>query len=220
MLTTPRVVLGLLLVAGISSADILGTVWENVPNPGNASDPANKGATLASAQFTSTGISYCSSGGYSDAPCFGTASDSAYTVGAFLNNPTFTGAVNGFSAANTLDNTEVELTGSIFLTAGANNFDITHDDGLTLSISGGIGLVVNKPGPTSPVTTPFTITAPSDGLYTFTLDYAECCGAPGVLMWTYPSGAPVGSVPEASSVALLGTATMLSGLLLRRRKRA
>jgi hypothetical protein len=131
--------LGLTLTAGMTFADtISGTVWLGIPDAGNAADPANMGAGLASANFTSSGVNYC----VSSPGC----SNSIYTAAAFLNNPTFTSPLNGFNAtaAGSADNMEIQLTGSIFLTAGANPFDITHDDGLTLFVNG-IGLVVNIP---------------------------------------------------------------------------
>jgi PEP-CTERM motif len=207
----PALFLLTLAFASTVRADIMGQVYEGIPNPGNAADPANQSASLANAQFTSTGINYCSS--FSDLSCV----SAAYNVSAFLNSPTFTSPVNGFNPTATVDNTEVVLNGSIFLTAGANNFQINHDDGLTLSLDGGIGLVVNAPGPTPPVITPFTINAPSTGLYNFTLDYSECCGPPAVLQWTFPTGVPVGTVPEPSTFVMVGTGLLGLGGSLKRK---
>jgi len=113
--------------------------------------------------------------------------------------------LNGGAAAS-LNNTFTQLTGQAFLNAGNNSFVVAHDDGVVLSFDGGIGTVVNQPGPTSPVTTPFNVNAPSAGLYNFTLNYGECCGAPATLIWTINS-APVGNgtVPEPASLLLLGS---------------
>ena len=90
---------------------VSGTVWENTPDPTDASDPANRSSSLPKASFTSTGINYCAGGG--QAPCPATP----YTVSAFLSNPTFTGAMNGFSAGLNMGagtgGTEVELSGTI-----------------------------------------------------------------------------------------------------------
>src|SRR5580704_17182726 len=74
-----NVMLGVLLTAGISLAQFTGTVWENVPDAANASDPATMGAGLPSAQFVSSGIQFCSvPGGVTGCPA-----TSAYTVAAF-----------------------------------------------------------------------------------------------------------------------------------------
>jgi hypothetical protein len=217
--------LSLLATAGISLAQVSGTVWEGIPDAGNAGDPANMVGTLAKANFTSAGINYCST--FSDATC----TSHAYDVSDFLNNPVFTGQANGFNPTAGLNNTEVQLTGSIFLNAGANSFGIGHDDGLTLAVGGGPGTVtcstqsgalcVNQPGATGPVVTPFTITASMAGTYNFTLNYAECCGPPAELQFQFASGAPVGgSVPEPSSIALFSTTVAAIGLFLRRRRQA
>jgi hypothetical protein len=155
--------------------------------------------TGPSAKFTSSAVDYCSAPGLASA-CSGS---SAYNVATFLNFPTFTGATAGFNPNANLDNTFVQLTGTILLNAGANSFDIMHDDGLTLSLGGGIGLVVNQPGQTGPTLTQFTVNAPAAGSYTFTLNYAECCGPPGILLWTTPSGQPIGSIPEPGALALI-----------------
>jgi hypothetical protein len=207
----------LLLATTPSWADIVsGEVWENAGNAGNAADFAGN-TTGDHANFTSSGIDYCSQPSGIGPGCSAT---SAYNVAAFLNFPTFTGATGGFLPNKDLNNTFIQLTGTIFLTAGANSFNINHDDGLVLSLDGGIGTVLNDGGATSPTVTPFTITAPSTGNFHFTLDYAECCGAPAVLQWTFPSGTPVGSVPEPSSAAVLVGTLATMAFFLRRRKRA
>jgi hypothetical protein len=204
-----------LLIAGVfaltaapAQADVMGTIWQNAGDSGNAGDFA--GNTLGPhANFTSSGINYCTG------PIAGCG---AYTASAFLNFPTFTGATAGFDPTLDFNNSFIQLTGTIFLNAGGNPFNIGHDDGLTLTLDGGIGLVVNSPGPTSPTITPFTINAPSTGIYNFTLDYAECCGAPAELKWTYPSGAPVGA-PEPGYLELLG-ASLPALVFFARRLRA
>jgi hypothetical protein len=99
------------------------------------------------------------------------------------------------------------------LNAGDNSFVVPHDDGLTLFING-IGLVVDHPGPTSPVSTPFIVTAATAGLFDFTLQYGECCGPPAVLGLDINGQAVGNPTPEPISLALLGIG--LGGLWLRR----
>jgi len=199
-------VLNLVAVAAVSFAQINGTIWQNTPDAGNAGDPANRSSALPNATFTSTAINYNSN-------------VTGYTPALFLNNPVFSNQHNGFNPNASFNNTEVELTGSVFLNSGNNSFVVGHDDGLTLSITG-IGLVVNQPGPTGFTNTPFNVNNPgAAGLFSFTLDYAECCGAPAVLLWQI-NGSTVGSVPEPSSMVLFSTVLGGAAFLLRRRKRA
>lgn len=202
-------------------ASVDGHIWQGIPQPGNAGASANMSSSLANAAFTSAGINYCSN--FTDAAC---PVSGAYTANGFLNSPTFTSPMNGFSATGSMDNTEVQLTGQIFLDGMADSFQIAHDDGITLALSGGPGTVtcstqsgalcVSAPGPTAPALTPFTITASAAGLYNFTLDYAECCGPPAVLQWTYPDHQPVGA-GEPSVLLLTGLALLGLGWAGRRR---
>jgi len=217
---------GVIALSGLAQADgvINGQVWENTPNPGDASDPANRSSLLPNATFVSSGINYCSS--YSNGSCL----SAPYDVSDFLNNPTFNNQQNGFNPlfnGGGGGNWEVELTGSIFLTSGANPFDINHDDGLTLTLSGGPGTTVcdtqngafcvDQPGPTGPALSPFTITASATGTYNFVLDYSECCTPPAVLQWTFPTGAPVGSVPEPRNTGLFLMGVLGLAMLVRRK---
>lgn len=64
-----------------------------------------------------------------------------------------------------------------------------HDDGLELSIPGA-SFDLQLPGPTAPVETPYTVTAPMAGLYNFTLAYGEVFGPPAVLGFNV-NGSPV-----------------------------
>lgn len=197
----------LLAVAPTAYADITSaTVYENTPDAGNAGDPLNFASTLPNATFSigSLGIDF--------------VSGSDYEVGTFLNNPTFLNQHNGFSSTATADNMELVIVGTTFLNAGANSFQVGHDDGVVLTIPG-IGFTLNDGGPTSFTTTPFTVTNPgAAGVYSFTLDYAECCGAPADLLFTV-DGAPItsGSAPEPSSLILMGTGVLAFAGMVRRR---
>jgi hypothetical protein len=142
---------------------------------------------------------------------FSTSDSSTTTVGTWLGSPGISSAI--------LNNAYMLFTGNILLNAGANAFTIAHDDGLQLSLDGGIGMVVNTPGPTAPTTTAFTIMAPSAGTYNYTMSYGECCAGPAVLQWSYPTGQPVGSVPEPATWAMMLLGFGGIGVAMRRRRK-
>lgn len=201
-----KFLLGTAAAVALSSAAQAVTVqvWTNQPTSVSQNATIAQAAGLGAPDLTATvgGINF------TDAPSFN--SDTT-TVGEFLGNPALSSA--------TLDNAYFLFTGQIFLNAGANLFTITHDDGLQLSIDGGVGMVVNQPGPTSPVATNFTATAPATGTYNFTLSYGECCGGPAELSWLF-NGAPVGGVPEPSTWAMMLIGFAGIGIAIRRSKPA
>jgi len=180
----------LLAAAPFAKAQVTGTVYENLPNPGDASDPANFSSALPNAGFTSPAVAY-------DSGILG------YTVSEFLNNPTFYNQANGFDPnynANGSGNWGVVLTGLIHLNAGINTGIVEHDDGLTLYING--QQEIYQPGPTSATPTGYSITVANDGDYPFVLNYTENSGPPAVLDWTInQQQIPVtgNDVPEVSS---------------------
>jgi hypothetical protein len=146
------------------------------------------------------------------------SSAGGFTLGAFLASGGATG-VTGTAAdlARNLDigtsGTIIEFTGTVTVTTG-QTFTVTHDDGLQLQV--GALLVIDQPGPTSPVTQTFTYTGPSGNL-SFDLVFGECCGAPSVLNISLPLVTPV--VAEPGSFALLGCGLVGLGVALRRRRK-
>jgi hypothetical protein len=199
---TALVVAGALLMpVWIShAAGVLGEIWQNVPTTTNASIVPSG---VPDAEFYSAGISY-------DSRITG------YTPNLFLGNPGFFDTSGTFDPAGSLNNTFIRFTGHTYLTAGVNTFLVPHDGGVVLTISG-VGLVLDQPGPTSPVTTTFNVTAPSAGLYDFTLLYCECTGPPAVLEFSVNS--VIVGVPEPGSTLLLRAGGFGLLVALRRRRR-
>jgi hypothetical protein len=144
-------------------------------------------------------------------------------ISAFLNNPTYLTQSGTFNPSGGVDNTELVITGSTYLASGSNSFQVGHDDGVVLTMPGiGLGTfgnIVDLPGGTSFDLTPFTVNNPgAPGMFAFTLDYAECCGAPADLEFEI-NGAPIGggAAPEPSSFVLMGTGMLAFAGMVRRR---
>jgi len=179
-----------LMSAGSAQAQLSGKIWEG----DFSNDAHNIPAGTPDVTFTSPGIN------------FSVNDSDNQTIGDWLNFGAPATILTGAGElGKPMDDTLVELTGNIYLSAGVNSFVVSHDDGLTIDIAG-IGRVLDKADPTSPVDTDFDINAPSAGIYDFTLEYNETDGGPGVLQLSYPQGGPVtGSVPDATAtLGLLG----------------
>jgi hypothetical protein len=197
----------LLFAATSASATIFGTIYEGDPTSTDASVVPS--STLAHADFTATAIN------------FNTNCSDCTTVADFLNNPTFTNAQNGFDPNGLTDNTFIELTGSAFLLSGDNSFVVGHDDGVVVWFPDlSSSPVVSAPGPTGLDETPFNVNNPgAAGLYSFKLQYTECCGGPADLDFTVNGSAPnAGGAPEPASWALMIGGFGLAGASLRRRR--
>jgi hypothetical protein len=195
-----------LLFAGTARAQVAVSIWTN-------QSTAAGNATLAQATTLNGGVPNATT--TVSAINFDSGNTNGYTIGGFLNNPA---GLSSSIATASLDNTYMLLTGQIFLNAGINSFVVSHDDGLQLNVDG-IGMVVNQPGPTSPVDTPFNVNNPgSAGLFNFELSYGECCGPPARLVFAI-NGSPVGSVPEPATWAMMLLGFGGIGFAMRHRRR-
>ena len=198
---------GALVLSATANAAVVVHVVQN--NPFSSDARLVPPSTLPSADFIAPDINFRGS-------FFGSLSD-------FLNNPVFFNQANGFNPSAAVGDLFLGITGQTFLNAGPNALTVGHDDGVvirfpTLSSTP----VVDQPDPTGFVLTPFTVTAPTAGLFDFNLQYAECCGGPADLVFQI-NGAPVGvlptpgQAPEPSILWLLGAG--LTGLALASRRR-
>jgi hypothetical protein len=100
----------------------------------------------------------------------------------------------------------IEFNGQVSVTTG-EQFTVTHDDGLTLTI-GGL-LVIDVPSPTAVVQTTSTYTG-SSGTLPFTLVYGECCGGGAVLQIDLPFQAPASDAPEPATFGLAAGGLILA----------
>lgn len=199
-----------LLMPVVSQADIMGSAYSVTESQATNAVIGSYGTPEAT--FT---VPTSACGTAEQDLCFDSRT-SSYTLGGFLAGGGATGITGSASAlAAPLDNgtmgTILQFVGSITVTNG-ETFSIDHDDGLQFQI--GSDMVVDQPGPTSPVTTTFTYMGAS-GTYAFNLTYGECCGAPAVLDATLPTASPV---PEPSSLALFALGMMAIGVGVTRRR--
>jgi hypothetical protein len=199
----------MLSIFGASAAQAsvqLGKLWINDPNSGDASIiPAGS----PDAEFATGAINYDSR-----------VTD--YTIGGFLNNPTFIDPSAAFTAAGggsaSADNIFLLLSGTIGLLSGNNSFVVEHDDGVVMNVAG-FGNVVDMPGATAPSTTPFNVFNPgAAGNFDFTLQYTECCGPPAVLLLTINNVNP--GIPEPATWAMMLVGFGGLGAALRSARRA
>jgi hypothetical protein len=181
-----------------SASTLNGIVYQNIVDPNNADDPANWNTLGPYATFQAPAINF-------DSRVTG------YTPNLFLNLPQFV-SFNSFDPNGDLNNTEIVITGLQYLSSGWNKFYITHDDGVSISMPG-VSFTFDQPGPTSPVIDYFAINNPgAPGNYNFTLNYAECCGAPAVLVTNLGT-----ATPEPGTLLMLGSGVLgLAGVVRRK----
>lgn len=164
-----------------------GSVWINLAGTSAGVVPTG----LPDANFTPGPINY---------------NTADYTLGGFLNNPTFSNPSSQFTTAGgagtslgyLTGNTFFQIQGVVDLQPGTNSFTITHDDGVVLNITG-FGTPLDNPGPTGPLPDIFTVTNTGSAVVAapFTLDYVECCGGDAVLQFitATPQHAVPGPIP-------------------------
>ena len=205
--------LALLLCAGAAEPSFAsatgGSIWvgSSVPDAGDAS---NHPIVAADAAFSTGLINYDSNVG-------------GYTIGGFLNNPTFTNQSANFisngGAGAALNNVFIEITGTVGLLSGNNSFVVGHDDGLIMNINS-FGSVLFQPGPTGFTNTPFNVFNPgAAGNFAFVIDYTECCGPPAELLLQI-NNVTIGGVPEPTTWAMLILGFFGIGWAVRRRASA
>jgi len=113
----------------------------------------------------------------------------------------------------------LQITGCLVVDAtGVYSFDLLSDDGSSLSIDG--ILVIDNGGAHGPSSVA-GIAALTPGVHSFTVNYYEDFGPPGVLVLTLPAGVSYGDcgrVPDGGATAMLAGLS-LAGLALMRRNR-
>ena len=149
------------------ASSVVGELWLNQTAAAQNATIANAPITTPDAVFTAVNLDYRSE-----------LQTNGYTVGGFLKNPTFFNTSAAFSPSASLNNTYFLFTGQTFLNAGNNSFVVGHDDGVELNfpaLNGGAS-VVFAPGGTVFSSSPFTVNAPTAGLYDFKLSFGEAFG--------------------------------------------
>jgi len=206
-----------MLVAAPAKADtVMGSVWAN----GATTTVPAAGSSIYSTTPTAV-VSISNSNSQAIINFFSSTDTSLtgfLTTSAAAGHPSNGDTVTYLSGANqsNINNDLFQFTGTTTLATGT--YTTSHDDGLILYLNG--SAVINDPGLTAAVDTPFTVCASgcnaTPGTYSFVLDYAELNGAPAQLTATLPLTSPT---PEPSSFILLGSGLLgVAGMLRRRMK--
>jgi hypothetical protein len=207
----------------VHAATISGSVWEggttsSVPALGSSIYGTTPTATFNLTNASATALINFRSNDDLSLTAFLTTG-----VGNVANGDTLLFTSGASHATDGINNDLFEFQGTTTLTAGTYSF--SHDDGMLLYL--GSSLVVNVPGPTSAVSTPFVVCTVSGsgcdavaGTYSYTLLYAEVSGAPAQLTASLPLVTTTGAVPEPSTFIMLGTGLVGAAGTLRRRFRS
>lgn len=192
-------------LSGVTYCGVSGAVAGNTPTLATLSAAEATGTQCAN--FSATSIDFSA-----EAPHGG------YSLGGFLTG--YGAAFNityqpGFSASSSLNNTLFVFTGTASFTNGST-FTVTHDDGTNMYVNG--SNVLSVPGPTSPVSTPYTYTGPS-GTYNFEFLYTECCGGSADYITSLIPAVVPSAVPEPGTLLMFGTGLLGVGRIVQSRIR-
>jgi hypothetical protein len=187
-------------ISGVAYCGISSAVAGSTPTSATLSAGEATGKECATFSATSITFSAETSAGYSLGG-FLTGDGAAYSIS----------YLNGYTAGSGLNNTLFVFTGTASFTNGSS-FDVTHDDGTNMYVNG--SLVLGVPGPTPPITTPYTYTG-ATGNYGFQFIYTEWCGGAADYITTLVP--PTSPVPEPNTLMLVASGVLGLGGLVRRR---
>jgi hypothetical protein len=190
--------------SGVAFCNISTAVAGNAPTLSTLS--AGEATGTECATFSATAID------------FSAETSLGYNLGGFITGEGVASGVTylpGFSAASALNNSLFVFTGTANFTNG-QSFTVTHDDGTEMYVNGTD--VLDDPGPTGPVSTPFTYSGPT-GNFGFEFIYTECCGGDADYITTLVPVTTGGPVPEPDTLAMVGSGLLGLCEVVRRRMR-
>jgi hypothetical protein len=174
---------GVLATVGTAQATVFGSLWDSTDsglNSGNQNVPTSPPATPANVTFT-----------LPNGPFDMNSLTLGYTIAQFLTSGGAT-ILTGASDPNGMNNCLIQITGQVTMVNG-QTYEVTHDDGIILSIDGQTPL--NLPAPNQTETSTFAWSGLS-GTYSFNLLYDEVAGPPARLQ----TNLPLMGIPEPTTV--------------------